>query len=89
MAKSKVISRTASIAISMKTRRVTSKKAKATSRAQRLDRMRDSTEYENGMWSGRINHWTDRGKTLKQIAKESGYKYALGYKEGRELRNRI
>jgi hypothetical protein len=48
--------------------------------------MRDSTEYENGMWSGRINHFTDRCKTLKQISKESGYKYALGYKEGREWR---
>jgi len=48
--------------------------------------MRDSTEYENGMWSGRINHFSDRCKTLKEIAKESGYKYALGYKEGRELR---
>lgn len=48
--------------------------------------MRDSTEYENGMWSGRINHFSDRCKTLKQIDKESGYKYALGYKEGREWR---
>lgn len=53
---------------------------------ERLVRMRDSTEYENGMWSGRINHFSDRCKTLKQIAKESGYKYALGYKEGREWR---
>lgn len=40
------------------------------------------------MWSGLINHFSDRCKTLKEIAKESGYKYALGYREGREMRKR-
>lgn len=48
----------------------------------------DSTEYENGMWSGRINHWTDRCKTLKQIRKESGTNYSIGYSEGRKMRKK-
>lgn len=45
-----------------------------------------SLQYENGLWSGRINHFSDRGKTLAQIRKESGRQYALGYKDGRKER---